>query len=96
MSPKGVDLVRDEKLRIDVPRGRPIDAAGIVRRFFTDGDDKALATERWVRDNMPHKIAASHSRVFWYDADVEQIMAIARRDNRKIKDVRLPQLVRVA
>lgn len=89
-------VIRDEGPALRVPRGRPIDAAAIVRRFFTDADGKALVTTRWVRDNMPYKVSASHSRVFWYDTDVEAVLTEARRQNIPIKDVRLSYLEQVA
>lgn len=75
-----------------MPRGRLIDAKKIIARFFTDDEGRSAVTHRWVRDNMPYKIPLSHSRVMWYDGDVERIIAEAARLSIPLKSVRLPDL----
>ena len=81
---------------ISTPRGRMVDSKAIVKRFFVDSDGREFVTSRWVRDNMPYKISLSHSRVVWYDQDVEQILAEARRLGIQVKDVKLKHLEQVA
>jgi hypothetical protein len=82
---------------VEAPRGRLISAEGIVRRFYLDAEtSEAIVDARWVRDNMPYKQRLSHSRVAWFDADVEAIIAEARRSGKLIKDVRLDYLERRA
>lgn len=85
----GLAVIPAERPRLDAPRGRLIDAKAIVDRFFIDPDGRKLVTQRWVRDNMPHKIPLSHSRVVWYDGDVERVLVEAARTGRPIRDINL-------
>jgi hypothetical protein len=41
---------------------------------------------------MSYRIHLSHSRVAWYDQDVERIIDAARRQGVKLNDVRLNDL----
>lgn len=81
----------------DPPRGRLIQAESIITRHYTDAETgQALVSPRWVRDNMPYKQKLSHCRVAWYSGDVDEIVAISRRDRLFVKDVKLDYLEKKA
>lgn len=82
---------------LEPPRGRLIMAESIVTRHYRDAETgEPMVTPRWVRDNMPYKQQLSHSRVAWYENDVEAIIAEAARLGIPIKQVKLSYLERKA
>jgi hypothetical protein len=88
-SPASLSIASPDRSPLVAPRGRLVDAPAIVKRFFTDAEGTALVTPRWVRDNMPHKIELSYSRVAWYDGDVQRVIDEAARTGVRLRDVRL-------
>lgn len=87
-----LSLATTDRSPLVIPRGRLIDAPKIVKRFFTDDEGNAVVNARWVRDNMPYKIPLSHSRVVWYDGDVERVIAEAARLGVPVKSVKLADI----
>ena len=78
---------------LEPPRGRLIMAEGIIRRHYLDAETgEPIVNARWVRDNMPYKQRLSHSRVAWYDTDVDAIVTEARRTGKHVKDVKIDYL----